>query len=142
MLQKQARDILNHKPNIAGQDSKSLLCVVIPPKAAAYSVSEFRAAGCDWTAIRFFGFTAADAKAAGCDVANARSAGYDVLLCVGAFGLEAVAASGCDVSFILVSCTLACMHPLHVVFECVTRTHQHTNPPFLFSVTPSLKICT
>lgn len=142
MLKKQARDILNHKPNIAGQDSKSLLCVVIPPKAAAYSVSEFRAAGCDWTAIRFFGFTAADAKAAGCDVANARSAGYDVLLCVGAFGLEAVAASGCDVSFILVSCTLACMHPLHVVFECVTRTHQHTNPPFLFSVTPSLKICT
>ncbi len=75
-------------------------------KAAGYDAAAFRAAVCDWADMRTAGFTLAEAKAAGCDLASAKSAGYDVLCLVEAFGLNAVAASGCDVSvvsYVLVS---------------------------------------
>jgi hypothetical protein len=58
------------------------------------------------------GFTAAEVKAAGWDPLSAQSAGYDVLSLVEVFGYDAVASSGCDVSFILVSCVPLLLHAL------------------------------
>ncbi len=61
-------------------------------------------------------------KAAGVNLAIAQTAGYDVPSLVAAFGLDSVASSGCDVSFIHVSfvssllfaraSTLELTHPL------------------------------
>ncbi len=96
-LEQQAQAILGFKPNISGQDSKSLLPVIKPPKAAAYDAAAFRAGGCD-CAIKVAGFTFAEAKAAGCDVASCESAGWDLSSLILEFGFDAVFAAGCDMS--------------------------------------------
>ena len=62
----------------------------------------FRAAGCDWTTVRAKGFTATQVKAAGCDLTSAQSADYDVGSLVAAFGYDACAAAGCDVSSVVI----------------------------------------
>ncbi len=72
-------------------------------KAAGFDAAACAAAGCSWTDVKTAGFTAAEAKAAGCDITCAKTAGYDVMSLMEVFGYEAVAASGCDVSFVLVS---------------------------------------
>ena len=77
-------------------------------KSVAAVKAVFAALGCDWSAIRTGGFTAAEARAAGCDVKSAQAAGYDVLSLVVAYGYDACKAAGCDVSYILVSCCAAC----------------------------------
>jgi hypothetical protein len=61
----------------------------------------FRAAGCDWEAIRTAGFNAAEATAAGCDFATAKSAGYDLTPLVAqrrskGCGLNDILAAGFD----------------------------------------------
>ena len=73
-------------------------------KAAGFDAAACAAAGCSWADVKTAGFTAAEAKAAGCDITCAKTAGYDVFSLMEGFGYEAVAASGCDVSFVLVSC--------------------------------------
>ena len=77
-------------------------------RAAGYDAAVFRAAGCSWADVKTAGFTAAEARAAGCDVKSAQAAGYDVLSLVVAYGYDACKAAGCDVSYILVSCCAAC----------------------------------
>ena len=86
-------------------------------KAAGFTAAEAKAAG----------FTAADVKAEGYDFASAQSAGYHLLPLIAAFGYETVAASGCDMSCILVSrasAPAACMHP--------PRAPAPTHPPSCF----------
>ena len=68
-------------------------------KAAGFNAATFRATGCNWSSIRAVGFSAAEAKAAGCDLASAQAAGYDVPSLLLAYGYDAVAGAGCDVSF-------------------------------------------
>ena len=80
------------RPAVGGLDAPSL-------KAAGCNSAVCRAAGCDWSSIRAVGFSAAEAKAAGCDPASAQAAGYDVPSLLAAYGYDAVAAAGCDVSF-------------------------------------------
>ena len=70
---------------------------------------------------------AAEVKAAGWDPLSAQSAGYDVLSLVEVFGYDAVASSGCDVSFILVSCVPLLLHAL----RC---TCSNLSPTFFCSV--------
>ena len=81
----------------SAQDLKSLSALLVPPQAALYDLADFRAAGCDWAAIRLAGFPAADCKAAGCDAAAAHAAGYDVPSILSLFDYDTVAAAG-DVS--------------------------------------------
>ncbi len=76
-------------------------------RAAGYDAAVFRAAGCSWADVKTAGFTAAEARAAGCDVKSAQAAGYDLPSLVAAFGYDACKAAGCNVSRILVSCSAA-----------------------------------
>ena len=77
-------------------------------KSVAAVKAVFAVLGCDWSAIRTAGFTAAEARAAGCDVKSAQAAGYDVPSLLEAYGEDACIAAGCDVrSHILVSCSAA-----------------------------------
>jgi hypothetical protein len=66
----------------------------------------FAALRCSWADVKTAGFTAAETKAAGCDITCAKAAGYNVMTLFEAFGYDAVAAAGCDISFILVSCII------------------------------------
>ncbi len=68
-------------------------------KAAGFDLAAFRAAGYDWLTVNTAGFSATEAKAAGCDPASARAGGYDLISLVVAYGYDAVAAAGVDVSF-------------------------------------------
>ncbi len=87
-------------------------------KSVAAVKAVIAALGCDWSAIRTGGFTAAEARAAGCDaksaqaagydVKSAQAAGYDVLSIFVAYGEDVCKAAGCDVSHILVRCCAAC----------------------------------
>ena len=77
-------------------------------KSVAAVKAVFAVLGCDWSAIRTGGFTAAEARAAGCDLKTAQAAGYDLLSLLEAYGYDACKAAGCDVSHILVSCSAAC----------------------------------
>jgi hypothetical protein len=95
---------------VSEQDIMSLSALLKPPQAAGYDASAFRAAGCDWSTIRTAGFTAAEAKAAGCDAAAAHAAGYNTPSLLSSYGYDAVAAAGCDVSGVLVSCTPSLLH--------------------------------
>ena len=101
-----------------------------PPslRAAGFDTAAFRAAGCSWADIFTAGFTSVEAKAAGCDLAAAKSAGYDEDALVTAFGLNAVAAFGCDVSFILVSRVPALLLALTRVLE-LTANPSPLAPP-------------
>jgi ribosomal protein L13E len=82
-------------------------------RLGGFEAATFRSGGYSWAEMNEAGFTAADAKAAGCSLATAKSAGFAVHLLVAAFGIDAVVASGCDVSsVILVSCAPACLHVL------------------------------
>ncbi len=83
----------------AGLDLQSL-------KAAGFSVGAFVYAGCNWEDVAALGFPLQEIKAAGCDIMTAKNAGYDELSLAAAFGLDAAAAAGCDVSF-LIARTLA-----------------------------------
>jgi intracellular multiplication protein IcmE len=97
----------------AGFDAASLKaagCSLRELKGARFDIAALRAAGCSWADIKTAGFTAAEAKAAGTDIASAKAAGYDVPSLIAGFGYDAAAASGCDVSFILVSFSAARLH--------------------------------
>ena len=76
-------------------------------KSVAAVKAVFAVLGCDWSAIRTGGFTAAEARAAGCDLKSAQAAGYEVPSLLVAYGEDACKAAGCDVSHILVSCSAA-----------------------------------
>jgi hypothetical protein len=106
-MEQRAQAILSHTPKLSVHDSRSLLRILVPPKAAGIAV--FVAAGCSFADIKKAGFSLAEAKAAGCDLASAKAAGYDIPSLVTAFGVAAVSASGCDLRHFLVSCALA-MH--------------------------------
>jgi hypothetical protein len=99
------------RPAVGGLDAPSL-------KAAGFDSAVCRSAGFDWSTIREAGFSAAEAKAAGCDPASALAAGYfDAPALLLLYGYDAVAASGCDVScvlvsFLLCSCTCTLISPL------------------------------
>jgi hypothetical protein len=73
-LEQRARAILDRAPQIAGNDSKSLLAVFKPPLAAAYDAAAFKAARCDWQweTLKMAGFNQEQAKAAGCAIATAK----------------------------------------------------------------------
>jgi hypothetical protein len=89
---------------VAGFDLPSL-------RAAGYDAAAFRAARCSWADLFAAGFTARELRPLGCDLASAKSAGYSIASLVSAFGSDAVAAAGVDlsscilVSFLLRSCT-------------------------------------
>jgi hypothetical protein len=83
---------------VDGQDSSSLLRVIVPPKAAGYATATFCAAVGSWIDMKTAGFTASEAQAAGCDISSARTAGYDVHSLTVAFGYDAVISSGCAIS--------------------------------------------
>jgi hypothetical protein len=103
------------RPAVGGLDAPSL-------KAAGFDAALCRAAGCDWSTIRAVGFSFAEAKAAGCDPASAQAAGYcDVPSLVTAYGFDAVAAAGCDVSCIVLVSFLLC--------SSYTRALKLTPPP-------------
>ena len=70
----------------------------------------FAALRCSWADIKSAGFTMAEVKAAGCDAASAKAAGHEEDLLLAVFGLEAMIYSGCNLSFILVSCSTAHVH--------------------------------
>jgi hypothetical protein len=108
-------------------DHPSLKAVGYDPpslKAAGFDLAAFRAAGYDWSTIRAARFSAAEAKAVGCDLASARAAGYDVPSLLEAYGYDAVAAAGVDLSGYTLVSFLLCTF---------TRTHAHTD----FSSAPS-----
>jgi hypothetical protein len=110
LLEQRARSIVSQTMQVSEQDIMSLSALLKPPQAAGYDASAFRAAGCDWSTIRTAGFTAAEAKAAGCDAAAAHAAGYNTPSLLSSYGYDAVAAAGCDVSGVLVSCTPSLLH--------------------------------
>jgi ribosomal protein L13E len=100
-------------------------------KAAGYDAAAFRAARCSWAEMNTgAGFTARELRPFGCDFASAKSAGYDVANLVSAFGSDAVAAAGVDlssrilVSFLLQSCT----HP-HAETDFSPSPFHFTFPP-------------
>ncbi len=66
--------------------------------------------GLNTRSLKLAGFNAAEAKAAGCNFASAKAVGYDEWTLIEVFGYDAMIASGCDVSFILVSCSAARVH--------------------------------
>jgi hypothetical protein len=108
-------------------DHPSLRAVGFDPpslKAAEFDVAAFRAAGCDWSTIRAAGFSAAEAKAADCDPASAHRAGYDVPSLVAAYGYDAVAAAGVDVSSCILVSFRVCSYK---------RALKLTPPPHGFS---------
>jgi hypothetical protein len=83
-----------------------------PPslRAAGYDAAAFRAAGCSAADMKAAGFTLAEYQAAGCDAVTAQSMGYDENSLMTAFGLEAMISSGCELSFVFVSCAAAILH--------------------------------
>ena len=97
-------------------------------KKAGFTAAEMVASGCDLLSLKAAGFTAAQVKAEGFDVVSAHSAGYHLLSLVAAFGYKAVAATGCDMSCILVSRTPSFIHAL-------TRTHSSSSRHLPLSAT-------
>ena len=75
--------------------------------ALGFDTVALRAAGCSLTDLITASFASGKFNAESCDPATAKSLEkskeLDVVSLVTGFGLDAVAASGCDVSFILVS---------------------------------------
>jgi hypothetical protein len=57
---------------------------------------------CEWAALKDDGYTARELRLAGCDLASATLLGYDMFSLVTAFGVHAVASSGCDLSIFAV----------------------------------------
>jgi hypothetical protein len=99
----------------AGHDFASI-------KAAGFTAAEAKAAGCDATCAVSAGYDLPSLKAAGYDILSLKAAGFDVLLLVEVFGRDAVGASGCEVSFVLVSCAAALLHSL-------AHSSSENNPP-------------
>lgn len=64
-MEQRAQAILSHTPELSVHDSRSLLRILVPPKAAGIAV--FVAAGCSFADIKKAGFSLAEASASGCD---------------------------------------------------------------------------
>jgi hypothetical protein len=79
-------------------------------KASGCDAAFCAAVGCSWREIKSASYTLAEAKAAGCDAASAKAAGHDEDSLLAVFGLENMIVSGCNLSFILVSCRYALIH--------------------------------
>jgi len=109
------------KGAVQGLDASSL-------KAAGWDAAACAAAGNNWADIKRAGFSAVEVKAAGCNIASAKSSGYDAPSLVSAFGFDAVAATECDMSFILVSCAAALLH----AHPCALAFTSITPPPFQY----------
>ena len=90
----------------------AVLAALGRPAVGGLDVQSLTAAGCDLLTLKAAGFTAAQVKAEGFDVVSAHSTGYHLLSLVAAFGYEAVATTGCDMSCILVSRTPVFIHAL------------------------------
>ncbi len=118
-LKQRADAILNRRISTFSA-YRQLEQALIPLKAAGYDVAAFRAAGCDWAIIKTANFTAAEVKAAGCGPTSAQSAGYELNSLVSAFGFDALLASGCDLSSVVLVSFPLC--------SCIHRRSQ-TNPP-------------
>ena len=106
---------------------------------------------CEWEALKDDGYTARELRLAGCDFASAKSLGYDVFSLVIAFGVHAVATSGCDLSSFaafkgreqdISSCVLVSWSPAcypGCTHSC-TRTHSpppHPHHPLLSKTAPT-----
>jgi hypothetical protein len=90
------------KTAVGGLDLPSL-------KVAGCDFACCRAAGFDLRSLRDAGFTAADVIASGCDPKSAHAAGFDILSLLALFGYDACIIAGCDLRFILVSRSAACI---------------------------------
>jgi hypothetical protein len=102
------------KSAVEGLDLPSL-------KSIGCDLACYRAAGFDLPSLKDAGFTSAEVKAAGCDLKSAQAAGYDVVSLVSAFGYDAVAVAGCDVS--------SCLLVSFVFCSAHNRALELTTPP-------------
>jgi hypothetical protein len=134
LSESKARDLLARAGFEELQQLKIMQVVAHPPSSAllaeaVVASAALRSPECDWMALKKHGYSARELRPAGCDLAAAQAAGYDVQSLFMAFGYDAVAATGCDLS--------GCVLVSRGCFDCFAAFAGASNSPSFCNFPPS-----